>query len=204
MRINRSSNAVQMNIADPLRESPTSAGRNTDRNATQSSFSDSTFINDILRTRFAGADDSVTIRREVNQLLQQYSEWLRVSTESKRLELFYSALSQENNETSDIFGKIMDIARRIMNGENVSNEEMRFLTDQNPQLVYVLVVLREEAKEVYSSDRRRDRERRQNDRRSGGCRRDRKARKDSQSHSHILPLSLDNKMRSMFVQNRIK
>jgi len=59
-----------------------------------------------------------------------------------------------------------------MRGENVSLEEMRLLAEQNPQLLFVVIILRDEASNAEEKERRRDRERRTKDRRSVARRRD--------------------------------
>jgi len=111
-------------------------------------------------------DDAQAIRYEINHLLQQFSEWMRVASETKRMELLYILLLKDSHETSDLFGMVMEIARRIMLGEEVSIEEMRFLSDQNPQLLFVVVMLKEQPSGDDEKERRRARERRRKDRRA--------------------------------------
>jgi len=156
-------------------------------------------------------DETVTIRQEINQLLQQFNEWMRVATESKRMEFLYNILLKESHETSDLFGKIMDIARRIMNGEEVSLEEMRFLSDQNPQLLYVVILLKDDITDVDERNRRRERDRRKTDRRSGPRRRDYRARSQHiseinvmESMKYVVPRNTDKRIHSLIAQRSIR
>jgi|GEM_PF-4928622 len=114
----------------------------------------------------ASVDEAQVIRYEINHLLQQFSEWTRVATESKRMELLYNLLLKSNQETSDLFGMIMEIARRIMKGESVTVDDMRFVFNHNPQLLFVLVMFKDQSTSDDYKERRRVRERRRKDRRA--------------------------------------
>jgi len=122
-----------------------------------------------------------TMMYEINILMQQFSEWVRVASESKRMEFLYNISLKENHEKSDMFGTIMDIARRIMKGENVEIEEMCLLSDQNPQLFFVAIMLKDEVVDTSGQERRSDRDRRKKDRRSTSRRR------EFNIHSHEQP-----------------
>ena len=159
----------------------------------------------------ASLDDAALLRQEVNELLQQFSEWVRVTTESKRMELLYNLLLKDNHETSDLFGKIMDIARRIMRGEDVSPEEMRFLADQNPQLLFVVIIMRDDTTDSDGKERRRDRERRTKDRRSLARRRGYNSRSHSPSDirdlgrvSYPIPRELTKQVNPLFSVKTLK
>lgn len=158
----------------------------------------------------AHTDPGMLIRNEINILLQQFSEWIRVATESKRMEFLYSILLRENHETSDLFGKIMDIARRIMNGDTVTLEEMQFLSEQNPQLLYVVIMLKEESANVEDKERRREKERRRKDRRSGARRRENlrsnylNGSNGIENMNYFIPRSSDTRINSFLAQKSIE
>ena len=127
---------------------------------------DNTAVSNMQSNQQANVDQSLGLRYEINHLLQQFSEWTRVSTESKRMELLYDLLLKSNKETSDLFGMIMEIARRIMKGESVTVDEMRFVFNHNPQLLFVLVLLIDPSAGNDDKERRRVRERRRKNRRA--------------------------------------
>jgi len=156
-------------------------------------------------------DDATALRQEINILLQQFSEWVRVASESKRMELLYTLLLKKSHESSDLFGTIMDIARRLMRGEDVSLEEMRLLAEQNPLLYFAVVVLKDETQETDESERRRERDRRSKDRRSRARRRDYNLRSVSHpearavERTHItIPQDIAKHVQTLIAQKTIK
>jgi len=156
-------------------------------------------------------DDAAVLKQEINHLLQQFSEWVRVSSESKRMELLYNLLLKESHQTSDLFGTIMDIARRLMRGEDVSLEEMRLLAEQNPQLFYAIVMLKEETPDADEKERRKERERRSKDRRSKARRRDYNLRSINQPEIRIaerphvmVPQDIVKHVHTLIAQKTIK
>ena len=157
----------------------------------------------------ANTDIAVAARYEINQLLQQFIEWMRTATESRRMRFLYELLLKESRETSDFFGKIMDIARRVMRSEMVSLEEMRLLAEQYPQLLFVVALLKHDGSD--GSDRRQKRDRRQGDRRAGARRRDDGSRNRNQYHTragdnakYAMPLDLASNIHSHKIQISIK
>ena len=127
---------------------------------------DNTVAINIPVNQQASVVEAQVLRHEINHLLQQFTEWTRVVSEAKRMELLYNLLLKSNHETSDLFGMIMEIARRIMAGESVTVEEMRFVFNHNPQLLFVLVLLIDQSAGNDDKERRRVRERRRKNRRS--------------------------------------
>ena len=151
---------------------PVSANNETFTNTTRATLPDSAALNDIPLNQPTFVDEHVTIKYEVNELLQQFYEWIRVSSESRRMETLYNVLFRESQGSSELFGKIMDIARRIMRNEDVSAEEIQFLMEHNPRLLYVVTVIKDESSGDDGKERRRARDRRGKDRRSASRRRD--------------------------------
>ena len=143
-------------------------------------------VNQLPANQLPAEDPAAALKQEINILLLQFSEWMRVSSESKRMELLYNILLKQNHETSDLFGKILDIARRIMSGDKVSLEEMRFLAEQNPQLFYAVIVMKDEATDVEGQERRRKRERRNKDRRLEPRRRDQNLRSYNSTTARVI------------------
>jgi len=159
-------------------------------------------------------DHATAMRYEISELLQQFSEWMRVASESRRMEFLYNILLKESYGESDLFGKIMDIARRIMRNEDVTPEEMRFLAEHNPRLLYVVTILKEDTTDNGGKERRRARDRRGKDRRSVSRRRDHVFRSQQSSEppepriierrNHNVPRELVKQINSLLVDKSIK
>jgi len=169
---------------------------------------DSVANNYLSGNQLSAADYIIAARYEGNEQLQQFAEWMRVAGETRRLEYLHDFLMKEGRETSDLFGKIMDIAQRIMRSEEVSLEEMRFLAEQSPQLLYVVVMLKHQINDFDGSERRRERERRQGDRRAKSRRRKEKLRSRLQAQSrenkyYTVLIDLDKDIASVKVKDSI-
>ena len=171
-----------------VRVEPAAAGNETLTNTTSVMQPNSTVVNDMPVNQITYVDEPMTMRYVINELLQQFSEWMRVSSESRRMEFFHSILMRESRRNTELFGIIMDIARRFMRNEDVSSEEMNFLAENNPQLLYMVTVLRDETPENDGSERRRARDRRGTDRRSLFRRRDHVISSKQSSDSPVISL----------------
>ena len=76
-------------------------------------------------------------------MLNQLAQKLRIESRAKRLELFKELMRKDDElDEYEAYGKAMDIARRIMRGERVSIEEMRFLAQHFPELLFQAMLLR--------------------------------------------------------------
>ena len=166
-----------------VRVEPAAASNETFTNTTSATQPNSTAVNDMPNNQIVYDDEPMTMRYVINELLQQFSEWIRVSSESKRMEFLYNILLRESRRNTDLFGIIMDIARRFMRNEDVTSDEMHFLTENNPQLLYVVTVLRDDTSDSDGNERRRARDRRGKDRRSIFRRRERPVDNDQSSDS---------------------
>ena len=196
------------------RVEPASASNGTFTNTTRATKPNSAVVNDMQFSQITVVDESMTMRYAVNELLQQFSEWIRVASESRRMEFLYSILMKEGRRSPELFGKIMDIARRFMRNEDVLPEEMRFLAENNPQLLYVVTILKEEASDADSNERRRAKDRRGKDRRSLFRRRDHINNRSKTSDSHgikvierkspAIPRELVKQINSLLVDKSIK
>jgi len=165
-------------------------------------------LNDVPGNPFITVDNTFVTRYEGNEQLQQFVEWMRVAGESRRLEYLHELLMKEGRETSDLFGKIMDIAQRIMRSEEVSLDEMRFLAEQSPQLLYVVIMLKYQISDFDGRERRYDRERRQGDRRAKARRRKENLRSRLQSQArenkyYTVLIDLDKDISSIKVKDSI-
>ena len=169
------------------RVGPATASNATITNTTSAIKPNSAAVNG-MHVNQTVVDPSMTIRYEVNEQLQQFSEWTRVVSENRRMEFLYSLLLRESRKNPDLFGKIMDIARRFMRNEEVLPEEMRFLSENNPQLLYVVTVLKDGASKANGNERRRARDRRGTDRRSKFRRRDQISYSNQPSDSSAIRL----------------
>jgi len=197
-----------------VRVEPASTNNETPANTTSAIQPNGAAVNDMPFHQQTNADETMTMRYVINELLQQFSEWIRVSSESRRMEFLYSILLKESRRNSDLFGKIMDIARRFMRNEDVLPEEMRFLAENNPQLLYVVTILKEEASDADSNERRRAKDRRGKDRRSLFRRRDHINNRSKTSDSHgikvierkspAIPRELVKQINSLLVDKSIK
>jgi len=168
-------------------------------------------LNNMQANQQVNVDAVRTMVPELNILLQQFSEWVRVASESKRMEFLYNVLLRQSHESSEMFGTIMDIARRIMRGENVSLDEMRLLAEQNSQLFFAVIVMKEETPDEDEKERRRERERRGKDRRSKSRRRDFNMRSINQSEpraavrSHYtVPQDLARHVHSLLTEKSVR
>ena len=208
---------VNSNINVTLRVVPASVSNETGTNTTATTVNtqtmppNNTTVNDIPVNQIPVVDDARSVIHEINILLQQFHEWIRVANESRRMEFLYNILLRENHETSDLFGKIMDIARRIMNGDEVTLEEMRFLQEQNPQLLYVVIMLKDDAAEVDDNERRREKERRRKDRRSNSRRREYSMRNHNLSSTRVIesmkftmPRVMDKRIHKLLKEKSLK
>jgi len=169
---------------------------------------DNVALNDSQVNQLNTVDNTIATRYEGNEQLQQFAEWMRVAGESRRLEYLHEFLVKEGRETSDLFGKIMDIAQRIMSSENVSLEEMRFLAEQSPQLLYVVVMLKHQFNDAGNGERRYARERRQGDRRAKARRRKENLRSRLQAQArenkyYTVLIDLDKDISSIKVKDSI-
>jgi len=102
------------------------------------------------------ADEIRAHSREKRIMLNDLLEQLRLESDKRRQELLISLLREDDDKDNyDVFGKCLDIARRIMRGEKVSPEEMRLLAQNFPELLFQALLLREEKTE---SDREKEQE----------------------------------------------
>jgi len=221
MQIN---NAYSANINVTARVVPASVNNNTttaqestaqttttQTTTAQATPQNNTVANPIPVDQLINVDDVNSTRYAITELLQQFSEWMRVSSESRRMEFLYNVLLKESHEKSELFGLIMDIARRIMRGEKVSLDEMRLLSEQNPQLLFAVIVMRDEKTDIDERDRRRERERRRKDRRSGPRRRDHNLRNHNLSNTraiesmrYTVPSSPDKQVHTLLAQKTVR
>ena len=200
------------NISARVIAATTSDG--TEINTPNTSHQNAATVTDSQITQITIVDEALSMRYEISELLQQFSEWVRVASESRRMEFIYNILLKESHRDSDLFGKIMDIARRIMRNEDVSPEEMRFLAEHNPQLLYVVTMLKDDSAEAAGKERRRARDRRGKDRRSILRRRDQDSRgynstdpheiRIIERRNHHVPKELIKQLNSMLINKSIK
>jgi len=80
---------------------------------------------------------------EKRRTLAQVAEILRADSEQRRNELLALWLQKEEEKPYDVFGKCLDIARRIIRGEKVTAEEMRLLSQNFPELLFQALLLRQ-------------------------------------------------------------
>jgi len=85
---------------------------------------------------------------EKRQMLAQMAEIFRVESEARRREFMALWLEKDEEKPFDIFGKCMDIARRIMRGEKVTAEEMRLIAQHFPELLFQALLLRQPEKDL--------------------------------------------------------
>ena len=212
MQITNFSNS---NANTTVRVAPASANNQTTTYSTSAAQQNNAGINNLPVNQTAIANDVTAMRYEINEMLQQFSEWVRVSSESRRIEFLYNMILKERHGNSELFGKIMDIARRIMRNEDVSAEEMRFLAEYNPRLLYVVTMLKEDSPDTsYDKERRRARDRRGKDRRLGSRRRDQAFRSHDTSdppegrilerRNHHAPREMVRQINSLIVDKRLR
>jgi len=82
---------------------------------------------------------------EKRRTLAHIAETLRAESAEQRQRLMGLWMQKDEDEKPyDVLGKCLDIARRIMRGERVSAEDMRFLAQHYPQLLFQALLLRKE------------------------------------------------------------
>jgi len=206
MQINNSYNtnteAVKIAVA-----APGDTGVNTVAKSSASP-PDSVAVNNLSGNQLINVDSIIAARYEGNEQLAQFAEWMRVAGETRRLEYLHELLMKEGRETSDLLGKIMDIAQRIMRSEEVSLDEMRFLAEQSPQLLYIVVMLKHQVGDFNGLERRQELERRQGDRRAKARRRKENMRSRIHSQArenkyYTVLIDLDNDIATIKLKDSI-
>ena len=97
-------------------------------------------------TRSAVSEEVRARSAEKRMVIDQMLEKMRAESVARRQE-FLAKLAQKDEDDDkpyDVFGKCLDIARRIMRGEKVSAEDMRFLAQNSPELLFQALLLRQE------------------------------------------------------------
>ena len=103
------------------------------------------FLDQLPNTKKTFVSDARERSEERKRVLSHLLERLRAESEARRQELYSKLLQKDEEEKPyDIIGKCMDIARRIMRGENVSAEEMQFISRYFPELLFQALLLRQE------------------------------------------------------------
>ena len=90
-------------------------------------------------------DEIKTVSRDRRVLLNQLIESMRLESEARRNELL-SRLAQKDDEELplDVYSKCLKIAMKIMRGEKVSVQEMQFLAQNAPELLFMALIMRVE------------------------------------------------------------
>ena len=103
------------------------------------------FLDHLPNTKTSFAEQARALHDERKLVLSQLLEKLRTESDARRQELLSKLMkSKEDEKPYDIAGKCLEIARRIMRGEAVSAEEMRFLSRYFPELLFQALLLRQE------------------------------------------------------------
>ena len=136
---------MSFNIADYINvntdlESPQASGGRSVRSGSPA-FAN-VFFNYLPNTRTTFADEVRVHSEERRAALGQLLDRMRAESDMRRQELLSKLLSPDETP-SDIIGKSLDIARRIMRGEKVSPEEMRFLGKHFPKLLFQALLFRD-------------------------------------------------------------
>ena len=101
--------------------------------------------NHLSSSKTALADQARARSEERKIILNQMLERLRAESEAKRQDLLTELMrSDEDEKPYDVFGKCLNIARKIMRGERVSAEEMQFLARYFPELLFQALLLRDD------------------------------------------------------------
>ena len=79
-------------------------------------------------------------REIINMLLEEF----RTQSETKRMELIEKLLSGGKNDDEDPYSKCLDIFRKLMRGEKVSPEELRYLMQFAPLLFILYQMLKDD------------------------------------------------------------
>ena len=115
------------------------------------------FLGYLPNTKATFTDQARVQSEERKLMLNHLMERLRADSEAKQHELLGKIMQSDKDEKPyDVFGKCLEIARRIMRGEKVSADEMRFLARYFPELLFQALLLRQEDKDTDEGDRLSD------------------------------------------------
>jgi len=111
------------------------------------------FLNHMPNTKAAIADKARPNAAEMNVMLNQMRERLLAESSARRLELVAKLLQKDNEESPyDLYMKCLDIARRIMRGEKVSQEEMTLLAQHFPELLFMALLFKQDEVDLKYED----------------------------------------------------
>ena len=77
------------------------------------------------------------LRAIANMLLEEF----RIQNETKRLELIEKLLNKSKNDNEDSYSKCLEIFKKLMRGERVSPDEMKYLMQFAPLLFLLYQML---------------------------------------------------------------
>ena len=88
------------------------------------------------------------MRAIINTFINEY----RIQTETKRIELLEKLLSKANDDDEDSYSKCMKIFSKLMRGEKVSPEEMKYLMQFAPLLFLMYQMLKDDEVSIYEDN----------------------------------------------------
>ena len=111
------------------------------------------FLDYLPNSRTTFADQARARSEERKIILNQMLEKLRAESSTKQQALLSKLIqSDEDEKPYDIYSKCLEIAKKIMRGERVSAEEMRFLARYFPELLFQALLLRDDDPDLKEDD----------------------------------------------------
>jgi len=108
------------------------------------SFAD-TFSNYLPDVKQPSAKEMIEMQKmELRVIANKLIEDFRIQSETKRMELIEKLLSKSKNDDEDSYSKCLEIFRKLLRGEKVSPEEMKYLMQFAPLLFLVYQMLKED------------------------------------------------------------
>ena len=86
-------------------------------------------------------------KTELRAIAKSILEEFRIQSQSKRMELIEKLLKKSENE-EDSYSKCLEIFKKLMRGEKVSPEEMKYLMQFAPLLFLVYQLMQEEDAQI--------------------------------------------------------
>jgi len=89
--------------------------------------------------------DAISMHKmEMRAMMKKLLEDFRIQNESKRIELLEKLLNKAMGDEEDAYSKCMEIFKKLMRGEKVSPEEMKYLMQFAPLLFLLYQMLKDD------------------------------------------------------------
>ena len=94
-------------------------------------------------------------KKELRAIAKSILEEFRIQSQSKRMELIEKLLNKSENE-KDSYSKCLEIFKKLIRGEKVSPEEMKYLMQFAPLLFLVYQLMQEDETQITTEESEED------------------------------------------------